>query len=247
MRQGELTRFSARTAWAFFLALLLASSPVTTDPSSAARETERLVSVIVQGLTTQDAKAAVESVGGRVTLDLPIVNGVAADVDRSALPSLRSARGVREVTPDAPIRFLGKPAPNPTASPSPSPTSTPTTCTPTKKKPCPSPSPTPTTSPTPTSSPSPTVSPSPTTSPTPPARSALYQTTNSDDLWAQGYTGNDIRVAVLDTGVYAAHPDLQGGVNGGSRVVHCEDFTEEAAPRPADRSSDRGNATTTEV
>jgi serine protease AprX len=48
---------------------------------------------------------------------------------------------------------------------------------------------------------------------------------NATNLWKRGYKGQGVAIALLDTGVYAAHPDLQGP--GGSRVVHCEDFSHE--------------------
>jgi serine protease AprX len=47
----------------------------------------------------------------------------------------------------------------------------------------------------------------------------------STDLWKAGVTGRGVTVALVDTGVHASSPDLQGPL--GSRVVHCEDFSGE--------------------
>jgi serine protease AprX len=61
-------------------------------------------SVIVQG---SGAARAVRSVGGTITLDLPIVGGLAARVPADAIAAVRKSPGVRAVDADAPVRVLG--------------------------------------------------------------------------------------------------------------------------------------------
>ena len=209
------------------LAVLLLLPALAGGPDASAKAADRLVSLIVQGVSPEAARSAVSSAGGVVTEDLSFINAVTADVPAHSVDDLRRSSGVINVSPNEPVEFLGKPAPKPTSSTSPSPSPSPsesTTCTPTRKKPCPSPSPTSSTSPSPTASPTtdPTPEPTPTAEPTPTPAPAVYETLGSDKLWAEGIKGQGVTVAVLDTGVYN-HPDLAG------RIVGCVDMTHEAA------------------
>jgi serine protease AprX len=49
----------------------------------------------------------------------------------------------------------------------------------------------------------------------------IQRIVRASDLWRAGVTGRGVTVALLDTGVYAASPDLRG------RVAHCVDFSSE--------------------
>jgi serine protease AprX len=61
--------------------------------------------VVVQGRAPGAAAAAVRRLGGTVTRDLPLVDGVAAIVRVAAESALRADPGIRAVTPDAAVRF----------------------------------------------------------------------------------------------------------------------------------------------
>jgi serine protease AprX len=91
------------------LAMLLVIATVLASlipPAGAAPpEDGRSVAVIVQKLTVGDGRpeAAVHRLGGRVTRDLPLVDGFAAVLPAGALARLGSSAGVRAVTPDRPV------------------------------------------------------------------------------------------------------------------------------------------------
>jgi serine protease AprX len=95
---------------AMCMATLLLCLGLQAGITAAADAAGRLVSVIVQSTSSStDARAAVESVGGEVTQDLPIVNGVAARVRQGDLARLQAHGGVW-VSPDLPMQVQGSAA-----------------------------------------------------------------------------------------------------------------------------------------
>lgn len=81
--------------------------PAAMPASLSAPAQAAMSSVIVQSRgAVVGAGAAVTQLGGRVTRDLPVVDGVAADVPTAALPALASRPGLI-VTPDSPVTIQG--------------------------------------------------------------------------------------------------------------------------------------------
>ncbi|MFC5604848.1 S8 family serine peptidase [Sporosarcina koreensis] len=57
-------------------------------------------------------------------------------------------------------------------------------------------------------------------------------------LWAEGYEGQGIKVAVLDTGIDADHPDFQGIYKGGKNFIpHSSNYTKPRADDDASETS----------
>lgn len=73
-----------------------------------AADTDRLVSVIVQGVSGTAGTTAVESVGGEVIRDLWLIDSVAANVPESRIDELEANPNVRYVSPNSPVQFHGK-------------------------------------------------------------------------------------------------------------------------------------------
>ena len=89
--------------------LMLSMAPVAPALSEdAAERATKFVSVIVQGFNgSTEAREAVESVGGTVTRDLSIVNGVSADVPADALSLLEANSSIFQVSPNEKVGFHG--------------------------------------------------------------------------------------------------------------------------------------------
>ena len=103
-RRRLLPAAAAATALALLAPLASAAPATLSAPSGSASGLER---VIVRALSTDVARGAVQTVGGRVLIDLPIVDGVAAEVPGTALAALARTFGVRAVTPDARMAVQG--------------------------------------------------------------------------------------------------------------------------------------------
>lgn len=145
--------------------LLLGLSPAA---PAVSEEATKMVSVIVQGVSgSAEARAAVEAVGGKVTRDLSIVNGVSAKVPADALSLLEANSSIFQVSRDEKVGFHG-------------------------------------------------------TADGTEVTHRIQKVVRATKGWSEGITGRGVTVGLLDTGVYAAHPDLAG------RVVCGADLTAEA-------------------
>jgi serine protease AprX len=87
------------------LALATAAAPLVAALPASATPSGPSVAVVVRGASAGEAAGAVQRLGGRVTLQLDLVNGVAASVPSSAVDALQAA-GL-SVVPDAPAKVVG--------------------------------------------------------------------------------------------------------------------------------------------
>ena len=80
---------------------------VSPTPAPALGHLGHSLEVIVQAIDVATARTVVHEVGGAVTRDLPIVDGVSARVPDAQLPLLRNAPGVTQVTENGRVGFQG--------------------------------------------------------------------------------------------------------------------------------------------
>lgn len=103
----QVVRRSCLIASTILLAALVAA------PVPPARSGAGTVRVVVRAVSTGRAAAAVRAAGGSVRMELPIIDGVAADLPAGADAVVTSAPGVLAVTPDATVRFAEAASHNP--------------------------------------------------------------------------------------------------------------------------------------
>ena len=78
-------------------------APAVTTPSLAS-DAVADSSVIVQGTSPAAVRAAVAAHGGKITQDLWIINGVAADIPAGELAALQAEPGVTHISPNGPVQ-----------------------------------------------------------------------------------------------------------------------------------------------
>jgi serine protease AprX len=216
------------------LSLAFLSPPMRASMSEAMHD---MVSVIVRAVPGDgpQVRHAIESFGGHIDRRIRIIRGFSARVPAHALDDLATNPAVMTISPDRRIQMMGlldpvtdvvdtagdtltggdpqpttEPSPTPTTEPSPTPTS------------APSPSPTTQPSPTPTTAPAPTY---PAYDPIADATS-MYNTSRAiraNDYWKNGYTGEGVDVAVIDTGVVPVE-----GLDEPDQVVNGPDLSFES-------------------
>jgi serine protease AprX len=203
--------------------------------------TSRMVSVIVQEVDgNANAEELVTSLGGKVELQLDVINGFAAEIPKANLQQLRQSPEVRAVTRNYPLYvqsadggLVGDAVDTVTGAVTTvtdAVTTDTTTTTPSSgtTEPAPSDSGTPTTTPTTEPSPTPTVqpSPTPTAEPAPTVTGSLFdlaKTTGARALWRDGYCGQGVDVALIDTGVVPVN-----GLTYPGKIVNGPDFSFES-------------------
>ena len=118
-----LSAAAAAIALALLAPLAAAAPAALSVPAGAATLVDGTERVIVRAISTAVASDAVRAAGGRVRIELPIVDGVAAEIPTKAMAALARTAGVHAVTPDARMTVQGEFDRGDTVEPSPRPRS----------------------------------------------------------------------------------------------------------------------------
>jgi hypothetical protein len=100
---------SLRAAFVATMLLAVSFAAVRGPASPSTTRTTALVSVIIRegGGAAGAVERAIEAVGGRLGRRLGIIDGVVAEVPRQAVNELQRFPGIRSVTPNSMVHFLG--------------------------------------------------------------------------------------------------------------------------------------------
>jgi serine protease AprX len=98
----------SRTVAVAGVVALCAAVSLVSVPTRVVAGAEQMLRVIVQEVTGSGsaAESAVSAVGGSVERRLDLIDSFTASIPAGRVPSLRAARGVRTVTPDASVQLL---------------------------------------------------------------------------------------------------------------------------------------------
>ncbi len=109
MLSTSLQRVANHPVQIMLLVLLLVAALLV--PGSLAPAQGAPFKVIVEGEAgaAGTLQKAVELLGGTVLVDLPIINGLSAELPAGAVDALRAHPSVAAVTPDGTVRLMGKP------------------------------------------------------------------------------------------------------------------------------------------
>jgi subtilisin len=192
---------------------------------------KRVIVTFKKNISEINQDSAISKISGKRIKRLRSVNSQVISANHSRIESLKNDPRVLRVETDAIVYTLchrwwekyiysecNNPAPTftPTPTPGNNPTNTPT--------PTQAPTNTPTTIP-PTNTPTPTQAPTNTPTPNPESINPVTQPipwgvdrVDADNVWSNS-TADNVKVAVIDTGIDLNHPDLEDNIKGGLNTI----------------------------
>jgi serine protease AprX len=120
--RSRITRVLGVSALGVVLAISGTANLASAGPASEPTAGSRSVIIVARPGQAPAALSHITALGGKVTRELPLVDGFAADVPNRVLPALRSSPAIRSLTPDAAVQLASLGA-RQTATVDPEPTS----------------------------------------------------------------------------------------------------------------------------
>jgi serine protease AprX len=111
MYASRSIKWEEKHRWYFVVVIVVAMVAALLTPMASSADDSPLLQVIVEKTSGVDGSVEqlVENLGGSVLMDLPIINGFAAELPGSAVSVLEANAGVASVTPDGTVQLMGKP------------------------------------------------------------------------------------------------------------------------------------------